>query len=81
MFWLVSSTQVRTGCRQLCTEIIRMIPEERRQELLRSDVEFLQFLLTWPADELFRRYPEEWNRANIEQSLKSLTMQPFATPL
>jgi hypothetical protein len=69
----VSITQRRDYCKQLCAEVTRLIPKERRQELLKSDVEFLRFLLTWPAAKLFRRWPDEWNRANIEQLLAALT--------
>jgi hypothetical protein len=65
----VSITQRRDYCCQLCAEVTRLIPKERRQELLKSDIEFLRFLLTWPAAKLFRRWPDEWNRANIEQLL------------
>jgi hypothetical protein len=66
-------TQLRDYCCQLCAEVTRLIPKERRQELLKSDIEFLRFLLTWPAAKLFRRWPDEWNRANIEQLLAALT--------
>jgi hypothetical protein len=69
----VSITQRRDYCSQLCAEVTRLIPKERRQELLKSDIEFLRFLLTWPAGDLFRRWPDEWNRANIEQLLAALT--------